>query len=138
MPDKTFKLEVITPDKIVLSEKSVTSVMAPGVEGYFGVLANHAPFMTELAIGELDYAKADGTKNELAIAGGFMEVKDNTVSVLADIAELKEEIDLERAQRSLQRAEERVASPPPDIDLERARLALMKALNRVRVASKNR
>lgn len=136
MPEKTFRLEIITPDRIVLSEKGVKSVVVPGVEGYFGVLANHAPLMTELAIGELDYVKSDGTREEIALAGGFMEVRENKVTVLADVAELREEIDVHRAEEDLHRAEELIASHSPDIDLERARIALLKAMNRLRVAGK--
>ena len=138
MSDKTFKLEIITPDRVVLSDKGVISVVAPGVQGYLGVLANHAPLMTELAIGELDYRKSDGTRDEIALAGGFMEVQENTVTVLADIAELRDEIDLERAERSRQRAEERLASHDSSVDVERARIALLKALNRHRVARRER
>lgn len=133
---KTFKLEIITPDRMVLSEKGVTSVVAPGAGGYLGVLAGHAPLMTELAVGELDYCKADGCVDEIAIAGGFMEVSDNKVTILADVAETHDEIDIERAEQALHRAEERLASHIPDIDVERARIALLKAMNRIRVASK--
>lgn len=134
---KTFKLEIITPDKIVLSEEGVVSVVAPGSAGYFGVLANHAPLMTELEVGELDYSKSDGFVDELAIAGGFMEVSENKVTILADIAERRDEIDVERAEKSKQRAEERLAASTTDVDVERARIALLKAINRLKVASKH-
>jgi F-type H+-transporting ATPase subunit epsilon len=134
---KTFKLEIITPDKIVLSEEGVVSVVAPGSAGYFGVLANHAPLMTELEVGELDYSKSDGFVDELAIAGGFMEVSENKVTILADIAERRDEIDVERAEKSKQRAEERLAASATDVDVERARIALLKAINRLKVASKH-
>jgi F-type H+-transporting ATPase subunit epsilon len=133
---KTLKLEIITPDKIVLSEDGVVSVVAPGSEGYIGVMANHAPLMTELAVGELDYRKADGFFDEIAIAGGFMEVSENKVTILADIAEPREEIDLARAEESKRRAEERLASNVPEVDLERARISLLKAINRMRIAGK--
>jgi F-type H+-transporting ATPase subunit epsilon len=136
MSTRTLKLEIITPDKVVLSEDGVVSVVAPGTEGYLGVMANHAPLMTELAVGELDYRRADGFFDEIAIAGGFMEVSENKVTVLADIAEPREEIDLDRAVESKQRAEERLASAASEVDLERARIALLKAINRMRVAGK--
>ena len=135
---KTLKLEIITPDKVVLSADGVISVVAPGTEGYLGVMANHAPLMTELAIGQLDYRKADGSQDEIALAGGFMEVSENKVTILADIAEPRGEIDLERAEKSRQRAEERLASPVSEVDLERARLSLLKAINRIRVATRTR
>lgn len=112
------------------------SVVAPGTEGYLGIMANHAPLMTELDVGELDYRKADGSFDEVAIAGGFMEVSENKVTVLADIAERRDEIDLARAEESLHKAEERLASHTADVDVERARIALLKAMNRIRVASK--
>lgn len=134
MPEKHFKLEVITPDRVVLSDAQIVSVVAPGVEGYLGVLANHAPLMTELTIGALDLRRADGTFDSMAINDGFMEVHENTVTVLTDTAELRSEIDIERAEQALKRAEERIASPTPDVDLDRARVALMRAINRLRVA----
>ena len=136
MPDKTFTLEVITPDRRVFSDDRIVSVTLPGIVGYFGVLANHEALMTALAIGALDYRRADGSVDAMALTGGFVEVFDNKVTVLADVAEKREEIDLERAERAVQRAQERIASRAQDIDLERARIALMRALNRLNVARK--
>jgi len=134
MAEKPFKLEVITPDRVVLSDREIVSVVAPGVEGYLGVLANHAPLMTELTVGELDLRRADGASDSMAINDGFMEVHENTVTVLTDTAEMRGEIDIERAESALRRAEERLAAPSADIDTERARVALMRAINRLRVA----
>ncbi|MCE5199513.1 MAG: F0F1 ATP synthase subunit epsilon [Armatimonadota bacterium] len=136
MAERKFKLEVITPDRKVLSDDSVVSVTLPGIEGYLGVLANHAPLMTALGVGELDFRKADGTADSMAIAGGFVEVYDNTVTVLADSGELREEIDVDRAEAAIHRAEERLASHAVDIDAERARVALLRAINRLKVASR--
>ena len=136
MPDKTFALEVITPDRRVFSDDQIVSVTLPGIVGYFGVLANHEPLMTALAIGELVYRRADGSVDAMALTGGFVEVFDNKVTVLADVAEKREEIDLERAERAVRRAEERIASRTQDMDLERARIALMRAINRLNVAKK--
>lgn len=138
MPDKTFRLEIITPDRVVLSADDVTSVVVPGVEGYLGVLANHAPLMTALKIGHIDFKRADGSAKEMAVAGGFMEVLDNTVTVLAEAAELADEIDTERAERAAKRAEERLAARDPSIDIERARAALQRALNRLDVTQRAR
>jgi len=137
MTTRPLKLEVITPDRVVLSDRGVVSVTAPGSEGYLGVLANHAPLMTELAIGELDFRRADGTEESMAVAGGVMEVHENKVTVLAEIAELREEIDIDRAEQSLQRAKERIAARTPDIDADRATVALKRALNRLNVARKS-
>jgi len=136
MPDKTFTLEVITPDRRVFSDDQIVSVTLPGIEGYLGVLANHEPLMTALAIGALDYRRADGTVDAMALTGGFVEIFDNKVTVLADVAEKREEIDIERAENAVRRAEERMVSQAQDIDLERARISLMRALNRLNVAKK--
>ena len=133
---KTLEIEIITPDKIVLSEDDVVSVVAPGIEGSLGILAGHAPLMTKLDVGELDYRKADGFFDEVAIAGGFMEISENKVTVLADIAERREEIDVDRAEESKRRAEERLAVHAPNLDTDRARIALLKAINRLRIAGK--
>lgn len=136
MPDKTFTLEVITPDRRVFSDDQIVSAILPGIVGYFGVLANHEPLMTALGIGELVYHRADGSADAMALMGGFVEVFDNKVTVLADVAEKREEIDLERAERAVRRAEERIATRVQDMDLERARIALMRAINRLNVAKK--
>ena len=136
MTDRAFKLEVITPDRVVFSERDIASVVVPGSEGYMGILASHAPLMTELAIGELDFRKSDGTSDAMAVCNGFMEVYENTVTVLAESAELCGEIDVKRAEEAVHRAEERIASHPPDIDVDRARVALMKAMNRLKVAGR--
>lgn len=134
MAEKTFKLEVVTPDRVVLSDDQIVSVTAPGSEGYLGILANHAPLMSELKIGRLDYRRQDGETGAMAISGGFLDVVENEVTVLAEAAELAEEIDVTRAEESRNRAEERIASSAPEIDVERAQLALQKAINRIRVA----
>ena len=134
MADKAFKLEVITSDRVVLSDRAIVSVVLPGSEGYLGVLANHAPLVTELKIGEIDIRRGDGTDDAMAVAGGFVEVLDNSVTVLADSAELRGEIDIERAEQALHRAEERLAARPPELDTERAEIALKRALNRLGVA----
>jgi len=134
MAENTFKLEVITPDRVVLSDDGVVSVTAPGVEGYMGVLANHAPLMSALTVGKLDFRRADGSAGAMAISGGFLEVFENKVTVLAETAELATEIDLERAERAARRAEERLAVHASDVDLQRAQAALQRALNRVNVA----
>ncbi|MCL5104745.1 MAG: F0F1 ATP synthase subunit epsilon [Armatimonadetes bacterium] len=136
MADKTFTLEVITPDRVVLSDREIASVVLPGVEGYLGVLANHAPLMTALKLGQLDYRKGDGRVDAMALTGGFVEVFENKVTVLADSAELREEIDIERAESAVKRAEERLAAPSEDIDTDRAQVALQRAMNRLNVARK--
>lgn len=134
MAEKTFKLEVVTPDRVVLSDDEIVSVVAPGSEGYLGVLANHAPMMTQLKIGKLDFRRADDKAGSMAISGGFLEVFENAVTVLAESAELAEEIDVSRAEEAKNRAEERIAAKGDDMDVERAQLSLQRALNRIHVA----
>ncbi len=134
MPEKTFKLEVVTPDRVVLSDEEIVSVTAPGSEGYFGMLANHAPMMTQLKIGKLEYRRADDSTGSMAISGGFLEVFENAVTVLAESAELAEEIDVDRAEEAKARAEERIAAHAEDVDFDRAQAALQRAINRIRVA----
>lgn len=89
MPDRVFKLEIITPEKVVMNEE-VVSLTVPGVEGYLGVLAGHAPLMTELRQGEVVARRADNTAVELAIGGGFMDVAHDHAVILADSAESEE------------------------------------------------
>ena len=136
MAEKTFKLEVVTPDRVVLSDDEIVSVVAPGSEGYLGMLANHTPMMTQLKIGKLDFRRADGSSGSMAISGGFLEVFENGVTVLAESAELADEIDVGRAEQSKTRAEERLSASAKDVDFERAQIALQRAINRLHVAHK--
>lgn len=133
MAEKTFKLEIVTPERVVL-EQDAASVVVPGSEGSLGILANHAPLMAELTVGEVQIRDADGLQTRLAISGGFMEVASNTVRILADTAEKPEEIDIHRAEEAVARAKERLASADTGIDLARAEIALKRAINRLRVA----
>jgi F-type H+-transporting ATPase subunit epsilon len=137
MAERTFKLEVITPDRKVLSDDRIVSVTLPGVEGYIGVLAGHAPLMTVLGCGELDFRRADGTDDAMAICSGFVEVLDNKVTVLSDSAELVSEIDLDRAKQAAQRAEQRIALHESEVNIDRARTALMRAINRIKIAERH-
>ncbi|NLC58039.1 MAG: ATP synthase F1 subunit epsilon [Armatimonadetes bacterium] len=86
MPDRTFTLDIVTPEQLVLSE-DVASLTVPAVEGYLGVLAGHAPLMAELRQGEIHARRADGTRVAMTIGGGFMDVGHNHVVILADSAE---------------------------------------------------
>jgi F-type H+-transporting ATPase subunit epsilon len=133
----SLTLEIVTPDRALVTEQ-VDEVEIPGAEGYFGVLPGHAPLLASLHVGELWYRKGQ-EKHYLSIAFGFVEVLPDKVTVLAQIAERAEDIDLARAERAKARAEERVAgSRNPDIDFERARVAMMKSLIRLQVASRAR
>jgi len=130
-------LEVVTPNKLVVSEE-VDLATLPGEEGVFGVMANHAPLLSSLKIGELHY-KNDNQTTYMAISGGFCEVSNNRLTVLAEAAERAEEIDVERALKAKERAERRLqeaASKKEEIDIARAQAALMRAITRLKVAEK--
>jgi F-type H+-transporting ATPase subunit epsilon len=128
-------LEVATPMRAVVSE-TVDEVVAPGIEGYFGVLPGHAPFLTTLGVGELMY-RVGRTEHRLAVSGGFAEVRNDKVIILADTAERPEEIDRERAERARERAERRLAGRSQDeVDYARASAALARALTRLQVSSR--
>jgi F-type H+-transporting ATPase subunit epsilon len=128
-------LEIATPTRLVVSE-TVDEVIAPGSEGYFGVLPGHAPFLTTLGTGEVTYR--DGRDERyLAVAGGFAEVRNDKVIILADSAERTDEIDRARAERARERAEQRLAGRSQDeVDYARAACALARAVNRLQVASR--
>lgn len=114
--------------------QEIVSLVVPGLEGSLGILANHAPFMAELTIGEVWMQDAGGSEMRLAISGGFMEVSANAVRILADTAEKAEEIDIARAEEARKRAEERLRAREMGIDHVRAEVALKRALARLHVA----
>jgi F-type H+-transporting ATPase subunit epsilon len=129
-----IELQIVTPERLIVSEQ-VDEIQVPGVEGYFGVLPGHTPFLAALAVGEMWYRKGQ-EKTFLSIAGGFAEVLPDRVTLLATLAERAEDIDISRAEAAKQRAEQRLAQPVADIDYERARVALQKSLSRLQVASR--
>jgi F-type H+-transporting ATPase subunit epsilon len=130
-----IELQIVMPDKLIVREQ-VDEVEIPGSEGYFGVLPGHTPMLASLAVGELWYRKGQ-EKTYLAIAFGFAEVLPDRVTILAQIAERAEEIDISRAEESKKRAESRLTAPRSDVDYERARAALVKSLARLQVASRS-
>jgi F-type H+-transporting ATPase subunit epsilon len=132
LPD-SIELVIVTPERQLLRE-SVAEAVLPGAEGELGILPGHAPLITELGIGELRYRGAGGKEEvHLAIIRGFAEVLQERVTVLAETAELAEEIDVERAKQSLERARARIAASDPSIDWDRASAALQRALIRIKV-----
>ena len=135
MAGDSIQLVVVTPVNQLLSE-AVTEVQLPGADGYLGVLPGHAPLITELGIGELTYKTANGRTGLLAIIRGFAEVLPERVSVLAETAERPEDIDVNRAQQALKRAQELIAKGG-DIDWDRASASLQRALVRIQVVSKH-
>lgn len=135
LPD-SIELIIVTPERQFLREGVVEAVL-PGAEGQLGILPGHAPLMTELGIGELNYRGAGSNPSGvLAIIQGFAEVLGDRVTVLAETAERAAEIDLARAEAAKARAEKHLASGDPNIDLDRAALALQRALIRIQVARK--
>ena len=130
-----LQLEVVTPDRLVLSE-SVDIVMAIGSLGEFGILPNHVPFLSPLMAGELRYRK-DNQLDYMVVTGGFVEVSQNKVTVLAEAAERAREIDLDRAKRAKERAEKRMALAKSEaVDYIRAEGALRRALLRLKVVER--
>src|SRR5919201_499151 len=118
-------LQIVSPAKLLVREQ-VDEVEIPGSEGYFGVLPGHTPLLASLAVGELWFRKGQ-EKTYLAIAFGFAEVLPDRVTILAQLAERADEIDVARAEAAKRRAEERVSKPMPEMDYERTRIALMKS-----------
>ena len=140
LPTK-LTLEVVTPERSLVSQQ-VDEVQLPGAEGYFGVLPGHTPLLATLQVGELWY-RIGQDKHYLAVAFGFVEVLPERVTVLAQIAERPEDIDVPRAEAAKRRAEERIAEeraakPQAAMDFERARIAMMKSLIRLQVAARAR
>jgi F-type H+-transporting ATPase subunit epsilon len=129
---KKILLQIVTPERSILSE-SVDEVMLPGVEGYLGALPGHTPLLTSLKIGEIKY-RVGTTVKYLAVSWGFTEILPDRITVLADLAETAEEIDVAEANRDKEMAEKRLKSA--DADFLAAQVALEQALVRLQVASK--
>jgi F-type H+-transporting ATPase subunit epsilon len=130
-----IRLEVVTPDGAKVNE-DVDIVNAPGLGGDFGILANHAPFLSTIKIGTLTYENGKERKS-LMVSGGFCEVSNNKATFLVESAEFGDEIDVERAMRAKERAEKRLADDGRDIEdfnRRRAEVALQRAVNRLKVS----
>jgi len=130
----TFQLEIVTPEKKVVQDVA-EEMQLPGKNGYLGILPGHAPLITELAVGAITYRNGSET-HHLAVAWGFAEVLPEKVTVLAETCEEAGEIDVQRAEKAKQRAEEHLQSANPETDYQRATSALMKAETRLEVAKK--
>ena len=130
----TIDLTIVTPERAVVHEV-VDELQIPGAEGYLGVLPGHAALFSELKVGEVSYRKGDRWFF-LAVAWGFGEVVFDQVRILAETAERAQEIDVERANRAKQRAEERIAKGGEDVDYKRALVGLERALIRIQVSRK--
>ena len=128
----TFQLEIVTPAKLMVKD-TAEEAQIPGLDGYLGILPGHAPLITELAVGVITY-KASGTTHTLSVAWGFAEVLQDKVTILAETAERPQEIDIERAQKAKERAEQRLKSNDLKVDYTRAEDALQRAETRLNVA----
>ena len=133
-----LQLEIVTPDRVVLSSEA-EYVSMPGAEGEFGILPGHIPFFAALKIGCM-YFQRDGKTTYVCLMGGFAEIANDRVQVLADSAELASEIDINRAEAALKRAEERLEaarsqqSHQSQVNAARAEAALKRAINRLQAA----
>lgn len=130
-----LEVEIVTGERLILREEGVDMVVAPGGAGTLGILPEHAPLITTLAFGELRIKKGN-EEQSILVYGGFMEVGDDKVLVLADSAERAEEVDVERAEQARRRAEESIAGRQATMDLEEAQASLRRANLRLRVGQR--
>ena len=136
MADRTFTIRVVTPERTVLTDEA-TSLVAPGIEGSFGVLPNHAPLLSELVPGEMRFRRNSSEEVRIALGGGFLQVFENQVTILADTAERPEEINPDRARASLDEAREQLRRAQAQYDeaaVHSAQVAIERAQNRLRIA----
>ncbi len=128
--EKLQRLEIVTPVRKVYTE-DVRMVVLPGSEGEFGVLPDHAALVSALKIGVIR-VHHEGKVTKIAVSGGFVEVRDSKVTVLANSAERQDQIDVDRATAAKERAEQRLAAQGTDVDVIRAEMALKRAVNRLK------
>ncbi len=129
---KSFKVSIVTPEKTAFEEEAI-SVILPGTEGYLGIWANHAPLVTGLTPGVVTIKESEaGSVKFMSIGGGFVEVSQNNVNIMADSCELADEIDLERAKAAVERATQRLRTLDTAFDRERARIAAERAQARLK------
>lgn len=131
---ENIKLEIVTPEKVVVDEK-VQIVVAPGTLGEFGVLVGHTTFLSTLKTGSIHYTDENGDERYVFVSGGFAEALPDKVTVLAESAERRSDIDEERAQSALERAQNRMDRDQEyDVDILRAKAAMERALKRITIA----
>lgn len=132
---KVLELEIISPEKKVFSDK-IASVTIPGTKGNFQVLYNHAPLISTLEVGIIKVILSDNSNRIFTTSGGSVEVLENKVLILSDTVEQIEKIDVERAKKSKERAEERLSGKGEIIDVDRAKASITRALNRIKAYDK--
>jgi F-type H+-transporting ATPase subunit epsilon len=134
---KSFKVVIVTPDKTAFEGEAVSATL-PGLQGYLGVWANHAPLVAAVAPGVVTLRTDDlGNEKRLAVGAGFVEISDNVVNLMTDTCEEAGEIDVDRARKALARARERLDGMAADLDRERARLAMARAQARLKAVKKS-
>ncbi len=132
---ETFELEIATPQRLVV-RASVKEAQVPAANGYLGILPEHAPLLSELGTGEVSYTAADGHAAKLLVSGGFLEVQPDKTVLLADVAELPEEIDLSAAKTELETAQRQAGSSDPATDYDAATHEVALAETRLAVGKK--
>lgn len=132
---ETFEIEIATPERLLAREEAIRAQI-PALEGYIGVLPDHAPLLSELGIGAMTYTTPDDHRFSLAIRGGFLEINNNVVRVLTDIAEKGHEIDVGQAEKDLKQAQEAMINPALGIDIASALIAIRHAQARIDAARK--
>ncbi len=130
-----FEIEIATPERLLAREKAIRAQI-PAKEGYIGVLPDHAPLLSELGIGAMTYTTPGDHRFSLAVCGGFLEINDNVVRVLTDIAEKAHEIDVNQAERDLKKAQDEMINPALGIDIASALIAARHAQARIDAARK--
>ena len=137
MASKTFHLEIVTPQRI-LFDADVLSFSAPGSMGGFQVLANHAPLLSSITVGEVKLGGVDGKETRYSTSGGFVEVLENRVVLVAETAERSDEIDTARAQAAADRERKKLAEMKTAVEKEQSLAALQRAVNRIKVSTRSR
>ena len=131
----TFDIEIATPERLLAREKAIRAQI-PAKDGYIGVLPDHASLLSELGIGAMTYTTPGDHRYSLAIRGGFLEINDNVVRVLSDIAEKGQEIDISQAEKDLKRAQDEMINPALGVDIGAALIAVRHAQARIDAARK--
>src|SRR5258708_5010618 len=131
----SFDIEIATPERLLARERAVRAQI-PAKDGFIGVLPDHAALLSELGIGALTYTTASDQLFSIAISGGFLEILDNVVRVLSDVAEKGQEIDVSRAEKALKRAQGAIVNPALGIDIASALIASRRAQARIDAARK--
>lgn len=128
-----LQLEIVTPFGKTFTEE-ISSCVVPGVKGQFQILKNHAPVISNISVGAIKVKNTEKSEIFIATSGGFCEVRDNSVKIVVESAEISDSIDVDRALKAKERAEDRLKSKAGEFDEVRAKLALARAINRISVS----